>query len=102
LLGYGLFLVGFSGHVVINYVYDTGFMAGEVALGLVLFGVSALAFIGNVLFVPNFSPVNFALGLSGFAAMVASVSLYLLIRYGTRGTWNMIHTLWHREDRSHD
>ena len=101
LLGYGLVLVGFAGHVVINHLYDTGFMAGEVALGLVLFGVSALAFIGNVLFVPNFSPVNLALGLSGFAAMLVSVALYLLIRYGTRGSWNMVHTLWHREGRSH-
>jgi hypothetical protein len=87
LLGYGLIIVGFVGHVVINQVYDTGFTAGEVALGLL---------------VPNFSPVNLALGLSGFAAMVVSVALYLLIRYGTRGSWNMVHSLWHREGKSHD
>jgi len=102
LLGYGLIIVGFVGHVVINQVYDTGFTAGEVALGLLVFGMSALAFVGNVLLVPNFSPVNLALGLSGFAAMVVSVALYLLIRYGTRGSWNMVHSLWHREGKSHD
>lgn len=102
LLGYGLIMVGFVGHVVINQVYDTGFTAGEVALGLLVFGTSALAFVGNVLLVPNFSPVNLALGLSGFAAMVVSVALYLLIRYGTRGSWNMVHSLWHREGKSHD
>lgn len=102
LLGYGLIMVGFVGHVVINQVYDTGFTAGEVALGLLVFGTSALAFVGNVLLVPNFSPVNLALGLSGFAAMVVGVALYLLIRYGTRGSWNMVHSLWHREGKSHD
>jgi hypothetical protein len=102
LLGYGLIMVGFVGHVVINQVYDTGFTAGEVALGLLVFGTSALAFVGNVLLVPNFSPVNLALGLSGFAAMVVSVALYLLIRYGTRGSWNMVHSLWHREGKSND
>jgi hypothetical protein len=102
LLGYGLILVGFAGHVVINHIYDTGFMAGEVALGLLLFGASALAFIGSVVLVPDFSPVNLALGLCGFAAIVASVALYLLIRYGTRGSWNVVHSLWHREGRSHD
>lgn len=102
LLGYGLIIVGFVGHVVINQVYDTGFTAGEVALGLVVFAMSALAFIGNVLSVPNFSPVNLALGLSGFAAMAVGAALYLLIRYGTRGSWNMVHSLWHREGKSHD
>ena len=102
LLGYGLIMVGFVGHVVINQVYDTGFTAGEVALGLLVFGTSALAFVGNVLLVPNFSPVNLALGLAGFAAMVVSVALYLLIRYGTRGSWNMVHSLWHREGKSND
>lgn len=99
LLGYGLIIAGFVGHVIINYVYDTGFMAGEVALGLVLFGLSALAFISNVLLVPHFSPVNLALGLSGFAAMALSLALYLLIQYGTGGTWNMVHSLWHREGK---
>lgn len=102
LLGYALIVVGFAGHVVINQVYDTGFTAGEVALGLVVFAMSALSFIGSVLLVPNFSPVNLALGLSGFAAMVVCVALYLLIRYGTRGSWNMVHSLWHREGKSHD
>lgn len=102
LLGYGLIMVGFVGHVVINQVYDTGFTAGEVALGLLVFGTSALTFVANVLLVPNFSPVNLALGLSGFAAIVVGVALYLLIRYGTRGSWNMVHSLWHREGKSHD
>lgn len=102
LLGYGLIMVGFVGHVVINQVYDTGFTAGEVALGLLVFGTSALTFVANVLLVPNFSTVNLALGLSGFAAMVVGVALYLLIRYGTRGSWNMVHSLWHREGKSHD
>jgi hypothetical protein len=29
--------------------------------------------------------------------MALVLALYLIIRYGTRGTWNMVHSLWYRK-----
>jgi hypothetical protein len=96
LLGYALLVLGFVGHLVINHVFDTGFSPGEVALGLVLFGISALSFIASALFNPHFGPENLGLGLAGFGAMVACLVFYLIIHYGMRGTWVLVHTLRRR------
>lgn len=93
LLGYTLLVAGFIGHVIINRAFDTGFSGGEIALGLVLFGVSALSFIGSWLFDPRFGSVNLGLGLAGFAAMTACLLGYLVITYGLRGAYSMIHAL---------
>lgn len=96
LLGYGLLVLGFVGHLIINYVFETGFSPGEIALGLVLFGVCALCFIGSALFNPRFGPQSLGLGLAGFAALGSCFAFYLVIRYGMRGTWVLVHTLRHR------
>ncbi len=96
LLGYGLLVVGFIGHLIINHVFEVGFSAGEVALGLVLFGISALTFVASTVFSAHFGPVNLGLGLAGFGALTACLVFYLVIRYGMRGTWVLIHTLRHR------
>ena len=97
LLGDGLLVLGFVGHLVINHVFEQGFSPGEVALGLVLFGISALSFIASALFGARFGPENLGLGLAGFGALAACLMFYLVIRYGMRGTWDLIHTLRHRE-----
>jgi hypothetical protein len=97
LLGYALLIGGFVGHVLINHYFDSGFHAGEVALGLVLFGLFALVFVATALFTPQYSRVNLGLGLAGFSVMALVLALYLIIRYGTRGTWNMVHSLWYRK-----
>jgi hypothetical protein len=96
LLGYALLVLGFVGHLIINHVFESGFSPGEVALGLVLFGISALSFIASALFSAHFGPENLGLGLAGFGAMAACLMLYLVIRYGMRGTWVLVHTLRHR------
>lgn len=96
LMGYGLLVLGFVGHLVINHVFEVGFSPGEVALGLVLFGISAVSFIASAMFSAHFSPENLGLGLAGFGAMAACLILYLVIRYGMRGTWVLVHTLRHR------
>jgi hypothetical protein len=93
LLGYALLVAGFIAHVVINRTFDTGFSSGEIALGLVLFGVSALSFIGSWLFDPGFGSVNLGIGLAGFAAMAACLLGYLVVRYGLRGSYVMVHSL---------
>ena len=96
LMGYGLLVLGFVGHLIINHVFEVGFSPGEVALGLVLFGISAVSFIASAMFSAHFSPENLGLGLAGFGAMAACLILYLVIRYGMRGTWVLVHTLRHR------
>lgn len=96
LLGYGLLVMGFVGHLIINHVFETGFSPGEVALGLVLFGLSALSFIASALFSAHFGPENLGLGLAGFGALAACLVFYLVVRYGMRGTWVLVHTLRHR------
>ena len=97
LLGYALLIGGFVGHVLINHFFDSGFNAGEVALGLVLFGLFALVFVVTALLTPQYNRVNLGLGITGFSVMALVLALYLIIRYGTRGTWNMVHSLWYRK-----
>ena len=85
--GFGTVLTGFGAHVIVNWVCGTTFAAREVALGLVLFGVSVVALILAVLFDSTFAarflwPV--ALGLIGLAAVVV---VYMVTRFGTRGAF---------------
>lgn len=93
MLGYALLVAGFVDHVIINRVFDTGFSGGEIAFGLVAFGISALSFIGSWLFDPTFGSANLGIGLTGFAAMTACLLSYLVVKYGLRGSYLMIHSL---------
>ena len=54
LLGYALLIGGFVGHVLINHYFDSGFNAGEVALGLILFGLFALKIYNNLEMINHF------------------------------------------------
>ena len=58
-----------------------------------MFGISALSFIGSWLFDPGFGSVNLGIGLAGFAAMTACLLGYLVVTYGLRGSYLMIHSL---------
>ncbi len=91
--GYALLVVGFVGHVIINRMFHTGFSSGEIALGLVVFGVSALSFIGSWALDPSFGRVSLGIGLTGFAAMTACLVCYLVIGYGLRGSYQLIHSM---------
>ena len=93
LLGYALLVAGFVSHVCINRGFHTGFSDGEIALGLVLFGISALSFIGSWCFDPSFGRVSLGLGVAGFAALTACLVGYLIVAYGLRGSYALIHSL---------
>lgn len=93
LLGYALLVAGFIGHLIINRVFGVGFSGGEIALGLVVLGISVMGFIGSWLFDPGFGPVNLGIGLAGFAAMTACLLGTLVIRYGVRGSYRIVHSL---------
>ena len=87
LLGFALFIVAFVAHVIINWIYETDFSAGEAALGFVVFVVAALSFIGSWMFDSNFGTTNLVIGLAGFAAIIACFMFYMLARFGMRGSF---------------
>ena len=89
LLGFFLVIVAFVAHVIINWIFHTDFTAGEAALGLVVFVVAALSFIGSWIFDPKFGATNLMLGLAGFSAIVASFLFYMFARYGMSGSFTL-------------
>lgn len=91
LLGFGGILAGFIAHVLINRVYRVGFSKGEVVAGFVAFGVSLLAFILNWLANPRFGTAEIISGVAGFGAIVVTFFLYLVFRFGVRGSFSMFH-----------
>lgn len=97
LLGYAFLITAFVAHVLVNHFFESGFQAGEVALGLVMVGFLALVFVANVLFGGGSSPTKLGLGLAGFLITGLAIVLYMIIRYGTRGTWNVVHSFWYRK-----
>jgi hypothetical protein len=91
LLGFGLIIVGFIAQVIINHLYGGGFRPSEVALGLAAFGIAVLGFIFAWLFDPAFDRLDIVVGLSGFAALIATFLIYLIAKYGLKGSFSMFH-----------
>ncbi len=87
LIGFSLFIAGFTAHVIINGIFRTDFTAGESVLGFVVFAVAAASFIGSWMFDPNFAAINLAIGLAGFGAIFACFLFYMFAKYGVRGTF---------------
>ncbi len=90
LTGTGLLLTAFGAHVIINAVFNTGFSRGETALGLSVFGVITLVFIGGTLS-GGLSRANFLSGLTLLAAVVIAFLTYLITRHGLRGAFSRFH-----------
>lgn len=91
LLGFAMFLIGFGAHLIINQIFNTGFSKSEVALALVVFGISVLAFVGSWVFDPSFNRVNSLIGLAGFGSIVAGFIAYIVIKFGLKESYSMIH-----------
>lgn len=87
LIGFALFIAGFAAHVIINWIYQTDFTAGESALGFVVFVVAAVSFIGSWIFDPNFGAINRAIGLAGFGSTFGCFMFYMFVKYGVRGSF---------------
>jgi hypothetical protein len=93
LAGFAVFVLGFIAHVIINHLFGSDFSKGEIALGLIVFGISVLSFIGSWMFDPHFGGVNIIIGLAGFSAIVACLITYIVIKFGLKGSFAMIHRL---------
>jgi hypothetical protein len=90
LFGFALFVAGFAAHVIINRMFGTGFTQGEVALGFVVFAVSASSFALSWLVLPQFPGANIAIGLVGHTALVAAFVFYMMAVHGVRGSIALI------------
>ncbi|MEO8684746.1 MAG: hypothetical protein ABI414_07895, partial [Devosia sp.] len=97
--GFAAFVIGFIAHVTINRIFHAGFTNPQVALGLTAFTVSAVSFIASYLFDPGFSQADILIGLVGFSAIMACFIIYVMINYGVRGSYAMMHRLNSRERR---
>lgn len=90
LLGFALILGGYVSHIIINHIFRSRFTPGEVALGFVAFIVSATGFVLSWMLLPAFPATSKAIGLIGFAALVAAFLFYMVAAHGVRGSIAMI------------
>jgi len=98
LFGFAAFVAGFGAHIVINRIFDLAFTGPQVALALGAFAIGVLCFIAGVLFDPGFTATDLTIGVAGFGALTGAFVLYILIRYGLGGSYEMLHQL-HRQER---
>ena len=95
LLGFALIVIGFIAQVIINHLFGGGFSRGEIAFGITAFGIAALGFIAGWIFDPGFDAIDAIVGFSGFFALVAAFVIYLVARYGLKGSFSMFHQAGH-------
>jgi len=91
LAGFGVLVLGFIAHVVINAVFRTGFAPGELATGFVAFGVGLTVFILASLLGHRLDVADLAAGIAGFAALVACFLVYTVTRFGLKGAFSQFH-----------
>ena len=91
LIGFALIVAGFVSQVIVNRLYGGGFTTGEVTLGMSAFGIAAVGFVASWIFDPRFGPPQMVIGLSGFAAIIGAFIVYLVTRYGLKGSFSMFH-----------
>ena len=91
LIGFALIVVGFIAQVIINRIFGGGFGTGEIALGFSTFGIAVVGFVARWIFDPGFAAADIAMGLAGFAAIIATFIVYLVMRYGLKGSFSMFH-----------
>lgn len=97
LLGFAAFVAAFVAHLILNRIFATGFSPAQVALGLSAFTVAVLCFILSSVFDPAFGETDRLVGFAGFGALTLCFVLYLMINYGVRGSYAMLHRLHRRE-----
>jgi hypothetical protein len=95
LVGFAILIVGFVTHLIIGNLFGTMFDRGEVIVGFILFGIGLVAFLASWIFDPRFDSVDVTMGLAGFAAIIACFVVYLVTRFGLKGSFSMFHQLRH-------
>lgn len=90
LLGFAFILAAYVTHIVLNHLFDSRFTSGEIALGFTLFVVSAASFALSWALAPGFPAANVAIGLCGFAALIAVFVFYMVAVHGVRASIALI------------
>jgi hypothetical protein len=90
LLGIALILAAFVAHVVVNAVYRQGFGQGEAALGIGLYGLMALLYVGARL-QGSLNATGTNAGLALFGVLALGFVVYLATRHGVRGAFTRFH-----------
>lgn len=86
--GFAVLMAAFGAHVLVNVKLGTRFTAGELALGLVVYCTSVLAFGFATLLSPGFRS-EFALPVSlGLLGTAAAVIVTMILWLGLRGAFN--------------
>ncbi|CAN5202079.1 hypothetical protein BH10PSE7_BH10PSE7_13850 [soil metagenome] len=98
LAGFAAFVAGFIAHIIINRIFRVGFTSPQVALGLIVFTMSVIGFAASWIFDPSFSDADVLIGIVGFGAIMACFIVYIMINYGVRESYAMMHRL-HRHER---
>lgn len=93
LLGFALLIAGFVAHLIIGNIFGAIFDTGEIIVGFILFGVGLIAFATTWIYDSRFDSVDVAMGLAGFAAIIACFFVYLVTRFGLKGSFSMFHQL---------
>lgn len=84
LAGFGALAVGFIGHVIVDAVLGTNFRPREVALGLVAYAASLLAFGLAVLTDDGLSNTSVLATSAGFISLFVIVVFYMAVSLGVR------------------
>mgnify|MGYP001365210064 CR=1 FL=1 len=90
LIGVACLIVAFVAHIILNAIYKSGFTRGETALGLTAYGFLALVFVVSSIS-GGLSRSDYHGGLALFAALVVGFVVYLVTRYGLRGSFSKFH-----------
>lgn len=89
-VGVGVVVLAFVGHIIVNGVFDTGFTKGETALGIGAYGLLGLLFVVGAL-QGGMTMADFYAGLTFFGALSAGFLAYLFTRHGLRGAFSRFH-----------
>lgn len=95
LFGYLLIIAGFSAHIIINRIFKTSFSKGEVVVGLLFFAIAVITFIVSWVSGEKYASANILSGVIGFALVVLGFIVYLVTKYGLKGSFSMFHQMHH-------
>lgn len=95
LAGYGILIIGFVAHLIINRIFGRGFRPGEIAAAFSIFGICILGLIAGWLFDPQFSTPDLISGIAGVSLVVLTFLVYVTTRFGLRGSFSMFHIADH-------
>jgi hypothetical protein len=93
LVGFAVLIAGFVSHLIIGNLFGAIFNGGEVIVGFILFGIGLLAFTATWILDPRFDSADVTIGLAGFAGIIACFIVYVVTRFGLKGSFSMFHQL---------